>query len=49
MTGYQNHKALISQLGPHKLGKARLYLEKLDGVNLHIPAQLIRLGLEDLK
>jgi hypothetical protein len=49
MTGYQNHKVLMSQLGPHKLGKACLYLKNLNGVNLQILAQLITLGLEDLK
>ncbi|MBL4672882.1 MAG: DUF1801 domain-containing protein [Arenicella sp.] len=49
MKGYQNHEALMSQLGPHKLGKACLYLKNLDGINLQVLAQLITLGLEDLK
>jgi len=49
MTGYEKHKALMSKLGPHKLGKACLYLKNLDGVNLQVLAQLITLGLEDLK
>jgi hypothetical protein len=49
MTGFENHKALLSQLGPHKVGKACLYLKNLDGVDLQILEELIALGIEDLK
>ena len=49
MTGYENHKALMSQLGPHKLGKACLYLKNLHDIDLQVLSQLITLGLEDLK
>ena len=49
MPGYSNYEKMLSDLGPHKLGKSCLYLKSLDGINLAVLEKLIKLGLRDLK
>ncbi len=49
MPGYENYADLLSQLGPHKLGKSCLYLKNLDGLDHDIMTTLIKTGLDDLR
>ena len=49
MPGYQDYSDLLKDLGPHKLGKACLYLKGLEGIHLPTLKKLIRAGLRDLK
>jgi hypothetical protein len=39
---------LLARLGPHRMGKACLYLRRLDGVDEAVLRALIRAGLDDL-
>lgn len=48
MPGYQDYSAILERLGPHKLGKACLYITRLDRIELDVLAELIRTGLKDL-
>lgn len=48
MPGYTDYSAILSRLGPHKLGKSCLYLGALSKVDLDVLAELIRAGLRDL-
>ena len=49
MPGYSDYKPLLEKLGKHKLGKSCLYLKSLDGIDLEVVKELIKIGLEDLK
>ena len=49
MPGYQDYQPLLSQIGPHKLGKSCLYLKNLRGINLDAVAELITQGIADLQ
>lgn len=49
MPGYKNYADLLSELGPHRLGKSCLYLKNLEGVNMSVMARLIKAGIRDLK
>jgi hypothetical protein len=46
--GYEAAGPLLARLGPHRLGKACLYIKRLDRVDLDVLRQIIRDGLEDL-
>ncbi len=48
LPGYADHGAILSRLGPHKLGKSCLYLVSLAKVDQEALADLIRAGLEGL-
>lgn len=48
MPGYTDFSDILKRLGPHKLGKACLYLGPLSKVDLDVLAELIRAGLKDL-
>ncbi|GAA6148114.1 hypothetical protein NBRC116586_11760 [Pseudooceanicola nitratireducens] len=48
MPGYQDYSAILSRLGPHRLGKSCLYVTRLDAVNMTVLEELIRTGLKDL-
>lgn len=48
MPGYTDYSAILSRLGPHKLGKSCLYLGALSKVDPDVLAELIRAGLRDL-
>lgn len=39
--GFEQRAGLLSQLGPHTIGKSCLYLKKVDDVNLGVLEQLI--------
>lgn len=48
LPGYDDHSAILSRLGPHKLGTSCLYLTSLAKVDQTALAELIRAGLQDL-
>ena len=48
MPGYQDYSEILSRLGPHKTGKACLYITRLDRVDMDVLQELIETGLEDL-
>ncbi len=48
MPGYQDYSAVLERLGPHKLGKACLYVTRLDRIDMSALAELITMGLVDL-
>lgn len=48
MPGYKDYAELLKSLGPHKLGKACLYLKNLADIELDVLSQLIDLGIKDL-
>ncbi len=48
MPGYANFESYLARLGKHKIGRACLYVNKLDDIDMDALAQLIRAGLDDL-
>lgn len=48
LPGYADFSAILSDLGPHRLGKSCLYLKRLDGIDVPTLGRLIRAGLDDL-
>ena len=48
MPGYQDFGAILGRLGPHRLGKACVYVTRLERVDRDVLAELIRAGLDDL-
>jgi hypothetical protein len=46
--GYADFGPILARLGPHRTGKACLYLRRLDRIDLDALADLIRAGLADL-
>jgi hypothetical protein len=48
LPGYADYGDILARLGPHRLGKACLYLKRLDRVDEAALRALIRAGLEDL-
>ncbi len=48
MPGYADYSDLLSQLGPHKLGKSCLYLKSFKETDRAIITKLIKRGLKDL-
>ena len=49
MTGFDQLKDLLVNLGKHKLGKACLYINKLDDVDLEVLREIIQRTFEALK
>lgn len=48
MPGYADFSHILTDLGPHKLGKSCLYIKRLSDIDQGTLARLIRAGLEDL-
>ncbi|MEY8842437.1 DUF1801 domain-containing protein [Cribrihabitans sp. XS_ASV171] len=48
MPGYADFSVLLARLGKHRTGKACLYVNKLEDIDLDVLAELIRAGLADL-
>jgi len=48
MPGYQDYSEILSRLGPHKTGKACLYITRLDLIDMTVLRELIQTGLRDL-
>ena len=49
MPGYQDYEALLKKLGPHKTGKACLYIKCLADIDMKVLEELIARGYKDLK
>ena len=48
MPGYTDYSAILKDLGPHKLGRSCLYIQRLSDVDLGVLERLIEAGLEDM-
>ncbi|MEL7205133.1 MAG: DUF1801 domain-containing protein [Pseudomonadota bacterium] len=48
LPGYQDYSEILSRLGPHKTGKACLYITRLDHIDMTVLRELIQTGLRDL-
>jgi hypothetical protein len=48
LPGYADFGAILNRLGPHRTGKACLYIRRLAAVDEGALRDLIRAGLEDL-
>ncbi|MEL7011863.1 MAG: DUF1801 domain-containing protein [Pseudomonadota bacterium] len=48
MPGYQDYTDILARLGPHKTGKACLYVTRFDHINMSVLKELIETGLRDL-
>ena len=48
MPGYQDYGDILGRLGKHRLGKACLYIKKLDDIDMAVLEQLVRRGIDDL-
>lgn len=46
---FPQYKSLLAKLGPHKLGKACLYIKRLEDVDAKVLSQLVKRGYEDMK
>lgn len=46
MSGFENEKELLSQLGKHKLGKSCLYINKLEDVDLNILEKIVKANVK---
>ena len=46
MPGYDDHSAILEQLGPHKLGKSCLYLGRLNKIDLTVLEELVAASLD---
>lgn len=48
MPGYAEFGGLLARLGPHRAGKACLYVRRLSDIDLSVLEELVLAGLEDL-
>ena len=48
LPGFADFGEILADLGPHRKGKACLYIRRLDAVDEAVLARLIRAGLDDL-
>lgn len=48
LPGYADFGPILNRLGPHRLGKACLYIKRLAAVDQTVLEELIRAGLDDL-
>lgn len=46
MSGFEEYKDLLSELGKHKLGKSCLYINKLSDVKIDVLKQVIQASLD---
>ena len=42
MSGFSNYQDLLEQLGPHKTGKACLYVKRLSDIDMDVLSEIIR-------
>ncbi|MCA9972462.1 MAG: DUF1801 domain-containing protein [Anaerolineales bacterium] len=49
MAGFDEYDALLQQLGKHKIGKACLYVNKIEDVDLDVLRELVRRSVEHMK
>lgn len=48
MPGYADFSVILVRLGKHKIGKACLYINKLDDIDMIVLKELVQAGLEGL-
>lgn len=48
MPGYADFEGILARLGKHKKGKACLYVNKLEDIDMQVLGELIAAGLKDL-
>ncbi|GMR09391.1 MAG: hypothetical protein BMS9Abin28_0209 [Anaerolineae bacterium] len=48
MDGFDNHNALLGELGKHKSGKSCLYINKLEDVDQAVLKELVRQSVESV-
>lgn len=46
MNGYNEYGLILSKLGKHKIGKACLYINKLDDIDLEVLKELMKASLK---
>ena len=46
MDGFEERADLLDRLGPHAIGKACLYLKRLDDVDLAVLGDLVRASMD---
>ncbi|MCK0189071.1 DUF1801 domain-containing protein [Arenibacter sp. F20364] len=49
MSGFSNKQELLEQLGPHKTGKACLYIKRLSEIDIDVLSRIVRLSYEHYK
>ena len=49
LPGYGDFGTILQRLGPHRTGKACLYIKRLSAVDEGVLRELIRAGLDDLR
>jgi len=49
MMGFEQFEPLLARLGKHRLGKACLYIKKLEDVDLQVLRELARLSFEHMR
>ena len=49
MMGFEQFELLLARLGKHRLGKACLYIKKLEDVDLQVLRELARLSFEHMR
>ncbi len=47
MNGWEEYKALLKKLGPHKLGSSCLYIKKIEAIHLPTLKQLMKKAYKD--
>lgn len=48
MPGYADYGEILARLGKHSMGKACLYLNKIEDADMQVLEELVRAGLRDL-
>lgn len=49
MPGFSQYDDLMARLGKHRTGKSCLYINKLDGVDLEVLEELVRLSVDHMR
>ena len=48
MPGHQGYADILARLGKHRIGKACLYIKKLDDIDMTVLEELVRRGVDDM-
>jgi len=49
MMGFEQFEALLEKLGKHKLGKACLYIKRLEGIDQDVLREIVRQSVEHMR
>ncbi len=49
MSGFSDYDALLSNLGKYSIGKACLYINKIEDINLHVLKELVNQSVKHVK